>query len=87
MPNVIMESMSRGLAIIATDVGATSILVSEKNGWLIPPFNKSALSKALLSASEASLMGKKKRSINIMKSFTFDNLAKELLGKIVNSSV
>jgi glycosyltransferase involved in cell wall biosynthesis len=27
MPNVILEAMSRGLAIIATDVGAISIMV------------------------------------------------------------
>ena len=37
MPNVIMEAMSRGLAIIATDVGAVSKLVDEENGWLINP--------------------------------------------------
>ena len=35
MPNVILEAMSRGLAIIATDVGAISDMVCEKNGILI----------------------------------------------------
>lgn len=35
MPNVIIEAMSRGLAIMATDVGAINYLVSSKNGWLI----------------------------------------------------
>ena len=35
MPNVILEAMSRGLAIIATNVGAIRLLVSENNGALI----------------------------------------------------
>lgn len=35
MPNVILEAMSQGLAILATDVGAINFLVDESNGWLI----------------------------------------------------
>ena len=35
MPNVILEAMSRGLAIIATNVGAIRLLVSEDNGVLL----------------------------------------------------
>ena len=35
MPNVILESMSRGLLIIASDVGAVSELVNCKNGVLL----------------------------------------------------
>ena len=35
MPNVILEAMSRGLAVIATDVGAVCEMVSDKNGILI----------------------------------------------------
>ena len=35
MPNVILEGMSRGLAIITTDVGANELLVSNENGKLI----------------------------------------------------
>lgn len=37
MPNVILEGMSRALAIVATDVGAVAALVDSTNGWLIPP--------------------------------------------------
>ena len=36
MPTVILEAMSRGLAIICTDVGANRVMVNEENGWLIP---------------------------------------------------
>ncbi len=37
MPNVIMEAMGRGLAVIATDVGASLLLVDGSNGALIKP--------------------------------------------------
>lgn len=47
MPNVILEAMSRGLAILATSVGAVPMMVSEKNGRLIPPHEKSLLANAL----------------------------------------
>lgn len=35
MPNVIMEAMASGLAVIATNVGAVNLLVSDKNGYLL----------------------------------------------------
>ncbi len=35
MPNVILEGMARGLAVIATDVGAVSKMVGDENGILI----------------------------------------------------
>jgi glycosyltransferase involved in cell wall biosynthesis len=47
MPNVILEAMSRGLAILATHVGAVPMLVSEENGMLIAPRRTSELRKAL----------------------------------------
>jgi glycosyltransferase involved in cell wall biosynthesis len=50
MPNVIMEGLASGLAVIATDVGAVSIMVNDKNGWLIPPADVNALTKALQQA-------------------------------------
>jgi glycosyltransferase involved in cell wall biosynthesis len=37
MPNVILEAMSRGLAIVSTRVGAVPMLVSEGNGQLLKP--------------------------------------------------
>jgi glycosyltransferase involved in cell wall biosynthesis len=47
MPNVILEAMSRGLAIIATSVGAVPMIVSNENGRLISPKNKNELISAL----------------------------------------
>jgi glycosyltransferase involved in cell wall biosynthesis len=47
MPNVIMEGMARGLAILATDVGAVNTIVDDKNGWLIAPGSAGAIKSAL----------------------------------------
>ena len=48
MPNVILEGMATGNAIIATDIGAVNQLVNRDNGWLISIKNiKYNLSKAI----------------------------------------
>ena len=52
MPNVIMEAMSRSCAVIASDVGASSLLVSSDNGWLIEAGNIDQLKSAIVDASE-----------------------------------
>ncbi|MBL7943267.1 MAG: glycosyltransferase, partial [Flavobacteriales bacterium] len=54
MPNVIMEGMARGLAIVATDVGAVQALVTEKNGRLISPGSVADLRRALVQMTEVS---------------------------------
>ncbi|NQV53704.1 MAG: glycosyltransferase family 4 protein [Flavobacteriales bacterium] len=53
MPNVIIEAMARGLAIIATNVGATALLV-QGNGFLIEPQNKAELVKSLIDMTQLS---------------------------------
>ncbi len=50
MPNVIMEAMSRGLAVIASEVGAVPLLVDSDNGFLVKPGDKPALKNAILKA-------------------------------------
>jgi glycosyltransferase involved in cell wall biosynthesis len=47
MPNVILEGMASGCMVIATDVGATALLVNKETGLLIPPADKNALGAAL----------------------------------------
>lgn len=47
MPNVIMEGLARGLAVIATDVGAVNRQVDDTTGWLIEPGSVEALKTAL----------------------------------------
>jgi glycosyltransferase involved in cell wall biosynthesis len=67
MPTVILEAMSRGLAIIATDVGAVSIEVGKENGWLIEPGDEKGLEVAVreaLDSSDETLLLKKRMSLN-----------------------
>jgi glycosyltransferase involved in cell wall biosynthesis len=53
MPNVIMEGMASGCAILATDVGAVSLMAGNDNGILISTDELSKLGKHLQSAIEA----------------------------------
>lgn len=46
MPNVVLEGMASGCAIIATDVGAVSEIVDKTNGWLIKKDIVEGLQKA-----------------------------------------
>ncbi|MEY2764179.1 MAG: hypothetical protein RLZZ205_603 [Bacteroidota bacterium] len=47
MPTVILEAMSRGLAIICTDVGANRVMVGDENGWLIDHVSIREISRKL----------------------------------------
>ena len=49
MPNVILEAMSRGLAIIATNVGAIRDIVCEKNGILLENNKPLAILESIMS--------------------------------------
>lgn len=70
MPNVILEGMARGLAVIATKVGAVPMLVDSQNGVLIAPFDAGALQKALqdlANIDEETLYLKKLKSVSRVK--------------------
>ena len=86
MPNVILEAMARGLAIIATDVGANSLMVCKDNGVLLNNSNLITIKKAIeyfMSMDEKKLLTKKKRSIEKIKnSFSWNEIAKETINKI-----
>jgi glycosyltransferase involved in cell wall biosynthesis len=47
MPNVILEAMARGLAVLATNVGAVEFVVSDENGRVIPPLNQQKLNDSI----------------------------------------
>ena len=86
MPNVILEAMSRACAIIGTDVGATSIMVSDSNGFLIDAGNVEKLTQALkqaLEISDAKLMSFKLHSLEKIKSeFVYDIIKNKLMNSI-----
>lgn len=83
LPNVILEAMANGLAVIATDVGATGVLVNHENGILLDDSQPTSIVTAMnrmldLSPSEI----EKKRSSSLTKikrEFTWEILVKKLL--------
>ena len=81
MPNVIMEGMARGLAIIATNVGATSRMVSKENGWLISPDNlQKNLYDAIMDAYKLNKLEKmKKNSILKAQSLEWNTVILDLI--------
>jgi len=88
MPYVIMEAMACGLAIIATDVGAVSLLVNGDNGWLLPRPDEKKLYKTMLSVlsekPEALELKKINSSLKI-KNFTFAKVTELLIHNMEES--
>ncbi len=86
MPNVILEAMARGLAVIATDVGAVPMLVDSENGRRIPPAHKTALSQAIreFATMDASTLFKLRQgSIDrVRKNYRWSDVADETVSAI-----
>jgi len=85
MPTVILEAMARGLAIIATDVGAVSAMVSSENGILLPDPQPAGLKKALermARMESAELQGMKHASLSRVEAFTWDKVAENTVKAI-----
>ncbi len=82
MPYVIMEAMACGMGIIATDVGAVSLLVNPENGWLIDRPDVNKITNAMLSAINEKkdvLEQKKAASVEKIKEFTFEKVTNRLI--------
>lgn len=78
MPNVILEAMASGLAVIATDVGATNVLVSEDTGWLLKNSDAAELRSVIdliLSTEPPLISAKKQKALLLIKErFTWEKL-------------
>jgi glycosyltransferase involved in cell wall biosynthesis len=82
MPTVVLEAMARGLAIIATDVGATAEWVDQTNGVLLPLPCRSDLPDALaafLSMPAAQLHRLQLASLTKARDYTWHNVANAVL--------
>ena len=90
MPNVIMEAMAMGLTVIATDVGATNLLVNNENGWLIssPKITEivSAMEQAINLLPHEISVKKKKSTEHISENFTWDKIALQTIEEIKKRS-
>ena len=81
MPNVILEAMSRGLAIISSDVGSVSCLVDDKNGILINKITPYSIANAInkLNNNKDELIGMKSYSIKkIQEKFLWSSVITKL---------
>jgi glycosyltransferase involved in cell wall biosynthesis len=87
MPNVILEGMASGLAIIATDVGAVSVAVNRDNGWLVEPRDAGQLLAALREACHANLEPRRRNALrDVRERFLWPEIGKRtetLIAEIV----
>ncbi len=86
MPTVIIEAMACGLAVIATDVGAVSELIDEKNGILISPGKTKALEDAILKfsgfTSEKIIMMKKQSIKKVKQHYLWSEIIRKTIVEI-----
>jgi glycosyltransferase involved in cell wall biosynthesis len=86
MPNVILEAMAAGLAVVATDVGATAVLIRPETGWLLkdsaPELLASTLSK-IQDLSPEEIQSRKQASLKMIREeFTWEKLIQGLINGI-----
>lgn len=74
MPNVIMEAMARGMAVVATDVGGVAVQVDSVAGMLIKPADKQALRNALVTIAQLPT-----EELSVMKQAALDRVKREFL--------
>ncbi|MFZ6050951.1 glycosyltransferase family 4 protein [Halocola ammonii] len=86
MPNVILEGMASGCAIIATDVGAVSEMVSDEVGALLENHGYELFSRAvekIIELNSAELSQLQNNSLRKVKShFTWDEVVQKKLTSI-----
>jgi glycosyltransferase involved in cell wall biosynthesis len=83
MPTVILEAMTNGLPVIATDIGAVTTMVDDANGIVIPPGSADALEAALgrflaLPAEARQAMGRASRA-RVEERFAWPAVARRTL--------
>ncbi len=88
MPNVIMEGMARGLAVLTTPVGAVETVVDESNGWLVAPGSKEELRKVMeeiVQAAPKTIRAKQESSRQKIVSFLWESIAKQTRACMANT--
>jgi len=85
-PNVLLEAMGNGLSVLATDVGAVSVLVNSSNGFLIKSSDSNTIKeglRALLSLDKEKLLSRKMNALQtISNAFVWERLIPVLIRKL-----
>lgn len=83
LPNVILEALANGLAVMATDVGATNVVVNNETGWLLNESNALEIKSVIeqvVQASPETIALKKQNALNLMRQhFTWETLIHKLI--------
>ena len=91
MPNVILEAMASGCAILATQVGAVNVMVNEFNGWLIPAINEKEIEdkiERIITSDAKSIEQKKANSVQKVKQhFLWDEIIQLEIKEIISKKV
>jgi glycosyltransferase involved in cell wall biosynthesis len=85
MPTVVLEAMARGLAIIATDVGATSEWVDAANGILLPSPDVAALRDAICRLRDMPALDLQELQLSSLaksRRYTWHNVAQNTIAAI-----
>ncbi len=83
MPTVVLEAMSKKMPVIVTNVGATSSMVNEENGFLIERNSVSQLVEAIIKFNQLSNDEKQKMANSsyqkVANNFTWQEVARQHL--------
>jgi glycosyltransferase involved in cell wall biosynthesis len=86
MPNVILEAMASGVAVIATDVGAVSLMVNENTGWIMPPPPQPDTILGLLTdvMKDSKLIDEKRKAalMHVQHHFIWDVIVEKLMAEV-----
>lgn len=85
MPNVIIEAMANGLTVVATNVGAVSVLVNEHTGYLLSDNTFEELLhifEHIISEKKEVLQSKKKAALEHSKNFIWEKISLQFIDQI-----
>lgn len=91
MPNVIMEGMASGLAVVASDVGAIRLMVDSSNGILIKAGDTKAITEAIttiIGMDQTALLALKEASVRkVQEQFLWDVIIQKTIEALTKAAM